>query len=292
LEALVEKLQSQSIQEPPIIPECEQELELQPTSLQTPIAVREYNVEPAMVATEEEARSKRKNFSLETKLQIIKKQVCRDSDFDFLLHDEILPLDYDHIEDRTNNSEDNCQALCVISHAIKTRKPNVYKKITNDKESFIINLLNCLTSSKIFLKMYREGKVCLSILGTWQGPEWASTMRLSTVLVTLQSLMDTNPIVHEPGYSNPAVEMRDGYVGFVEYACMKYILDRAEGKKPVPEQFVPFQQVFTERLPGILSRLEKRLLGRQEKSFNNLPYQLQGTTNYAQLLQRVLALRQ
>ena len=159
LEALVEKLQSQSIQEPPIIPECEQELELQPTSLQTPIAVREYNVEPAMVATEEEARSKRKNFSLETKLQIIKKQVCRDSDFDFLLHDEILPLDYDHIEDRTNNSEDNCQALCVISHAIKTRKPNIYKKITNDKESFIINLLNCLTSSKIFLKMYREGKV-------------------------------------------------------------------------------------------------------------------------------------
>lgn len=139
--------------------------------------------------------------------------------------------------------------------------------------------------------MYREGKVCLSILGTWQGPEWASTMRLSTVLVTLQSLMDTNPIVHEPGYSNPTPEMRDGYVGFVEYACMRYILDRAEGKKPVPEQFVPFQNEFTKRLPGILSRLEKRLISREEKSYRNLPYQLQGTTNYAQLYQRVLELR-
>jgi len=163
LEALIEKLQSDSQQVATLIPEPLSQYEPEPPTpnLQTPIAVQEYCPESttAVTATEEEARSKRKNFSLETKLQIIKKQVCRDSDFDFLLHDEILPLDYDHIEDRTNNSEDNCQALCVISHAIKTRKPSVYKKITNDKETFIVNLLNCLTSSKIFLKMYREGKV-------------------------------------------------------------------------------------------------------------------------------------
>jgi hypothetical protein len=163
LEALIEKLQSDSQQEAPLISEPVSQYEPDPPTptLQTPIAVQVYCPETttAVTATEEEARSKRKNFSLETKLQIIKKQVCRDSDFDFLLHDEILPLDYDHIQDRTNNSEDNCQALCVISHAIKTRKPSVYKNITNDKETFIINLLNCLTSSKIFLKMYREGKV-------------------------------------------------------------------------------------------------------------------------------------
>ena len=147
-------------------------------------------------------------------------------------------------------------------------------------------------STRFHPNMYRDGKVCLSILGTWEGPAWASSIRLSTVLITLQSLMDTNPIVHEPGYATPTAEIRDGYVGFVEHSCMQYILDRAEGKTPVPEQFLPFQQVFTERLPAILSRLEKRLQGgRQEKSYTNLPYQLQGTTNYAQLYQRVVALR-
>lgn len=104
-------------------------------------------------------KNKRRNFSLETKLQIIKKQECRDSDFDFLLKDDILPLDYDHKIDRSNNSEDNCQALSVISHAIKTRKPETYEKILQNKEEYIINLLNCLTSSKIFLKMYRKNKI-------------------------------------------------------------------------------------------------------------------------------------
>jgi hypothetical protein len=105
--------------------------------------------------------NRRKNFSLETKLQIIKKQECRDSVFDFLLKDEVLPLDYDHKNDRTNNSEDNCQALCVISHAIKSRKPDIYKKITENKESYIIDLLNCLTSSKIFLTLYAEEKIMI-----------------------------------------------------------------------------------------------------------------------------------
>jgi len=120
-------------------------------TIETPIAVQEI--------LDKNEQHKRKNFSLETKLQIIKKQECRDSDFDFLLKDDILPLDYDHKTDRTNNSEDNCQALCVISHAIKTRKPLVYNKITNDKEAYISDLLNCLTSSKIFLKMYREHRI-------------------------------------------------------------------------------------------------------------------------------------
>ena len=43
------------------------------------------------------------------------------------------------------------------------------------------------------------GKVCLSILGTWSGPKWTSIMDITTVLLTLQSLLDENPLHHEPG---------------------------------------------------------------------------------------------
>ena len=142
--------------------------------------------------------------------------------------------------------------------------------------------------------MYREGKVCLSILGTWEGPKWASTMRLSTVLVTLQSLMDTNPILHEPGYPNPTKEIVEGYKLFVEHACIQYILERAESNHQ-PEVFIPFEDVFRERLPRTLERLEKRLLKlveEGEKTLTNLPYQLWGKTQYSKLLQRVIKLKQ
>jgi ubiquitin-conjugating enzyme E2 Z len=43
------------------------------------------------------------------------------------------------------------------------------------------------------------GKVCLSILGTWSGPKWTSIMDITTILLTIQSLLDDNPLHHEPG---------------------------------------------------------------------------------------------
>mmetsp|Transcript_9991 Transcript_9991/g.24688 ORF Transcript_9991/g.24688 Transcript_9991/m.24688 type:complete len:351 (+) Transcript_9991:727-1779(+) len=50
--------------------------------------------------------------------------------------------------------------------------------------------------------LYVEGKVCLSILGTWQGPGWTSICNLRSVLITIQSLMSSHPITNEPGHEN------------------------------------------------------------------------------------------
>lgn len=146
--------------------------------------------------------------------------------------------------------------------------------------------------------MYRDGKVCLSILHTWNGPRWASTMRISTVLVTLQSLLDSSPIRHEPGYEHGHEEVSVGYTKCVEVACIRYILDRAEShlqKRLQPNEFVQFLQFFLERLPATLDRLESRIQNRLQEHgelhFVNLPYQLQGRTGYKGLLDRVVKLK-
>ncbi|KAK3922727.1 Ubiquitin-conjugating enzyme E2 Z, partial [Frankliniella fusca] len=46
---------------------------------------------------------------------------------------------------------------------------------------------------------YSSGKVCLSILGTWPGPGWTPQMTLSSVLLSMQSLMNEKPYCNEPG---------------------------------------------------------------------------------------------
>ncbi|CAF0970037.1 unnamed protein product [Adineta steineri] len=48
--------------------------------------------------------------------------------------------------------------------------------------------------------LYANGKVCLSILGTWTGPSWSPAQCLSSVLISIQSLMSENPYHNEPGY--------------------------------------------------------------------------------------------
>nr|QFG74307.1 MAG: ubiquitin-conjugating enzyme [Megaviridae environmental sample] len=50
--------------------------------------------------------------------------------------------------------------------------------------------------------LYADGKVCLSILGTWTGPGWTPVMTLTSVLLSIESLLSENPIVNEPGYDN------------------------------------------------------------------------------------------
>ncbi|KAH7960745.1 hypothetical protein HPB49_022758 [Dermacentor silvarum] len=44
-----------------------------------------------------------------------------------------------------------------------------------------------------------NGKVCLSILGTFPGPPWSSAHSLESVLVSIQSLLNENPLANEPG---------------------------------------------------------------------------------------------
>lgn len=53
--------------------------------------------------------------------------------------------------------------------------------------------------------IYAEGKVCLSILGTWRGEkgeEWSSAQGLESILISIQSLMSSNPYSNEPGYED------------------------------------------------------------------------------------------
>ena len=47
--------------------------------------------------------------------------------------------------------------------------------------------------------LYADGKVCLSILGTWGTKEWSPLLTFEKVLYTIQGLLDNNPVLHEPG---------------------------------------------------------------------------------------------
>ena len=49
--------------------------------------------------------------------------------------------------------------------------------------------------------LYKNGKVCLSILNTWRGEQWSGCQSIRTILLTIISIMDKYPLLHEPGFS-------------------------------------------------------------------------------------------
>lgn len=146
--------------------------------------------------------------------------------------------------------------------------------------------------------MYVEGKCCLSILHTWDGPKWASTMRLSTILVTLQSLMDDAPLKHEPGYSSLKKDnmLVINYSKLVEHSCLRYTIKTIEeildtsGKKLISSHMQPFVEIYKEYIPQILERLKKRLtilVEKDEVIWTGVPYSMNGKSIYGELLEKV-----
>lgn len=72
----------------------------------------------------------------------------------------------------------------------------------------MVTFINPNPNVRFHPNLYRCGKVCLSLLGTWEGPQWTSCQTLKSVLVSLQSILDNNPMRNEPSFeklkeSNP-----------------------------------------------------------------------------------------
>lgn len=101
-----------------------------------------------------------------------------------------------------------------------------------------------------------DGKVCLSILGTWAGPGWEPTMNLQSTLQTVQSILGPNALVNEPGHEGRADDdvlvISYNHAAFVAslritLSAYKMVLE-APSEEAVPVDFVqPFYDVLRER---------------------------------------------
>jgi ubiquitin-conjugating enzyme E2 Z len=109
--------------------------------------------------------------------------------------------------------------------------------------------------------LYKCGKVCLSILGTWSGPGWTSAQTITSVLLSIQTLMNEIPIRNEPGFENtdPTSEKSinfNNYVNFYKYKLA--ILDVIDNKFPEFDCFKEviesdFKKKYTKHINNLLS---------------------------------------
>ena len=45
--------------------------------------------------------------------------------------------------------------------------------------------------------LYRNGKVCLSLLNTWTGEQWTACQSIRSILLTLISILNDKPLLNE-----------------------------------------------------------------------------------------------
>lgn len=93
--------------------------------------------------------------------------------------------------------------------------------------------------------LYRNGKVCVSILNTWSGPQWSSCQTISSILLTLTTLFHNKPLLNEPGIteSNPSFLK---YNKIIRYSSIKIALLDVLNKKICRNMFSKFKNEIVE----------------------------------------------
>lgn len=152
--------------------------------------------------------------------------------------------------------------------------------------------LTCDGSTRFHPNLYVEGKVCLSILGTWNGPKWSAVMNISTVLSSIQSLLEANPITNEPGWEKYTLEnpKAANYANFVQARIVELSFrDLLRWRrKETPPAWAEFQDVLNEIGEGLVQSLWSLIQEKAQKgdvTYSGLPYSLSGVTGWKRMLE-------
>ena len=92
--------------------------------------------------------------------------------------------------------------------------------------------------------MYRSGKICLSILNTWKGDQWTGCQSLRTILLTIVSIMDNMPLLHEPGFTEKHSDVAR-YNKIIYYKNFDFTINRILSKDN-GFSISPFNEIFKE----------------------------------------------
>lgn len=115
--------------------------------------------------------------------------------------------------------------------------------------------------------LYTCGKVCLSIINTWDGPKWTSCQTIRSVLISLRGLVlgVKHPLHNEPGFEQVLDSRSTTYNDVVLYenyrvAVVKMIRNTPKGFEVFKTQMIDYiKQKYTwykQRLTG-LSKYDK-----------------------------------
>lgn len=128
-----------------------------------------------------------------------------------------------------------------------------------------VNFVN-KNKTRFHPNLYVEGKVCLTILNTWHssdGNKWSPIINLETIIQSIISIVDENPLSQEPGYYSKDIKSKEcqNYAIAAKFASLdntlNYILDNTLGNIELRENMRIFFDVNIEHYNRTIEELKQ-----------------------------------
>ena len=142
--------------------------------------------------------------------------------------------------------------------------------------------------------LYTCGKVCISLLNTWRGDQWTSCQTISTVLLTLCTLLCSDPLLNEPGVNKGHIDIKS-YNQIIEYSNLNIaVCDIVRKKKgvylPFFENFYPYvKENFNKNYDKLLefADIKNKDENVQNKNFRTGFYSMNVIIDYESILHKL-----
>ena len=133
--------------------------------------------------------------------------------------------------------------------------------------------------------LYRNGKVCISLLNTWKGEQWTSCQTIKSILLSLVSLLHNEPLLNEPGIRKTHRDFKN-YNSIIQYKNYEVAILGVLCGAVLPNNFVGFSPIIKKYLSDkketILNELDKLIDSSQDKQeFKTGVYNMNIKTDYA-----------
>ena len=107
---------------------------------------------------------------------------------------------------------------------------HIFKFTYTENYPFDPPKLKYLTSKKkarLHPNFYANGKCCLSLLGTWSGPQWTSCNNITSIVNSIIPLFTDDPLQFEPTFEDKEKHkhLYKSYNIYVQYQCYLLLLD-------------------------------------------------------------------
>ena len=215
-------------------------------------------------------------------------------DIEIMLSDEILSFGihywYNEADVKTGQGlvfgpEETPYAFCPLIFSIKV--PGDYPFGSPE-----VLVLSSDGITRFHPNLYVTGKVCLSILGTFSGPKWASSMNIGTVFKSIFSLLNDNPIINEPGWEKYTLAhpIALHYAEWVEYNLLKYTIQTyRDYLYNTTTTWKNFKDVFDgdewkKKWSKIGDKIQ-RLATKGDKTYTGIPYRMSGKMDWKRCIE-------
>lgn len=110
--------------------------------------------------------------------------------------------------------------------------------------------------------LYVCGKVCLSILNTWSGEKWSSCQTINSILLTLVSVLNEEPLLNEPGVL-AINEHTEIYKKAISYKNIDFSICNFINKNNLDKEFHDFYPIiidnFIKNFPKLINFVENNV---------------------------------